>query len=154
MESYTIVEMSRLLNIPESTARYYRDRHPEYFHYTGKGRKKRYNPETLEALRFIAEQATSSRSAEEIEEALQARFNREINTESITAVTTAEAQQSGQLRLIETLSMTLKDIADQKKEIQDLRKEIKAFKKYIKNRLSLPDKKPNVFMRLFFKQKE
>jgi DNA-binding transcriptional MerR regulator len=46
MELYTIAEMSKLLKIPESTARYYRDRHPEYFHYTGKGREKRYLPET------------------------------------------------------------------------------------------------------------
>jgi len=38
--------MSKLLKNPKSTARYYRDKHPEYFHYTGKGRKKRYLPET------------------------------------------------------------------------------------------------------------
>ncbi len=153
MELYTIAELAKATKIPESTIRYYRDRHSEYFHYTGKGRKKRYTPETLEALRFIAEQAISSRSAEEIEEALQARFNREINTENITAVTTAEAQQSGQLRLIETLGMTLKDIADQKKEIQVLRKEIKAFKKYVKTKLAITEKKPNIFLR-FFKPKE
>ena len=46
MELYTISEMAKLIKIPESTARYYRDKHPEYFHYTGKGRKKRYLPET------------------------------------------------------------------------------------------------------------
>jgi len=39
MELHTIAEMAKLLKIPENTARYYRDRHPEYFHHTGKGKK-------------------------------------------------------------------------------------------------------------------
>jgi len=97
MELYTIAEMSKLLNIPESTARYYRDRHPEYLHYTGRGRKKRYLPETLEALRFICEQANNSRNTEQIEETLQARFNREINIDDITAITTAGELLIGQI---------------------------------------------------------
>jgi len=104
MELYTIADMAKLLKIPESTARYYRDRHPEYFHYTGKGYKKRYTPETLEALRFICEQANNSRR-------------------------TAEEQQ---LRLVETLTTTLREISDQKKDIQDLRDEIKELREYIK----------------------
>ena len=130
MELYTIAEMSKLLNIPESTARYYRDRHPEYFHYTGRGRKKRYLQETLEALRFICEQANNSRNAEEIERALQEQFTKQIDTTDITAVTTAGEQQ---LRLMNTLTDTLSSIADQKKEIQELREDIKELKKYIKN---------------------
>ena len=130
MELYTIKEMAKLVKIPESTARYYKDRHPEYFHYTGKGHKKRYTPDTLEALRFIRDQANNSRNAEEISTGLQARFNREINTTDINAVTTAEEQQ---LSLMNTLTTTLSSIADQKKEIQSLRDDIKELKEYIKN---------------------
>jgi DNA-binding transcriptional MerR regulator len=129
MELYSIAEMSRLLKIRESTARYYRDRHPEYFHYTGKGRKKRYTPETLEALRYICEQANNSRTAEEINEGLQAQFKREINITDITAVTTAGEQQ---IQLMNTLTNTLKEIADQKQEIQSLREEVKELRDYIK----------------------
>ena len=128
MELYNIVELAKLLKIPESTARYYRDRHPEYFHFTGKGRRKMYLPDTLEALRFICEQANNSRTAEQIEEALQARFNREINTDGVivkTAVNTAEEQQ---LKLMNTLTDTLISISDQKKEIQSLRDELKEFR--------------------------
>jgi len=129
MELYTIAEMAKLLKIPESTARYYRDRHPEYLHFTGKGRKKRYTAEALEALRFICEQANNSRTAEEISEALQAQFNREVNTSDVTAVTTAGEQQ---IQLMNTLTETLRNIAEQKKEIQSLRDEIKELKDYIK----------------------
>jgi len=132
MELYTIKEMAKLVKIPESTARYYRDRHPEYFHYTGKGHQKRYTPETLEALRFICEQANNSRNAEEISTGLQAQFSREINTTDITAVKTAEEQQ---LKLMNTLTDTLSSIADQKKEIQSLRDEIKELREYIKTPL-------------------
>ena len=129
MELYTIAELSKLLKIPESTARYYRDRHPEYFHYTGKGRKKRYTQETLEALRYICEQANNSRTAEEINEGLQAQFTKQINITDITAVTTAGEQQ---IQLMNTLTNTLREIADQKQEIQGLREEIKELRDYIK----------------------
>ena len=132
MELYTIAEMSKLANIPESTARYYRDRHPEYFHYTGRGRKKRYLPETLEALRFICEQANNSKNAEDIERALQEQFTKQIDTTDITAVTTAGEQQ---IRLMNTLTDTLSSIADQKKEIQSLRDDIKELREYIKTPL-------------------
>ena len=134
MELYTIAELSKLANIPESTARYYRDRHPDYFHYTGKGRKKRYTPETLEALRYICEEANNSRNAEDINTGLQARFNKQINIEEITAVTTAGEQQ---LKLFEALTNTLGEIANQKQEIQGLGERINSLEKYInESRLS------------------
>jgi len=114
--------MARILKIPESTARYYRDRHQEYLHYTGKGRRKRYTKEALEALRYICELANNSRNADEIDKQLQARFNSQIDVTEITAITTAGEQQ---LKLINTLTDTLSNIANQKKEIQSLRDEIK-----------------------------
>ncbi|MHB8278771.1 MAG: MerR family transcriptional regulator [Candidatus Humimicrobiaceae bacterium] len=135
MELYTIVELAKLLKIPESTARYYRDRHPEYFHFTGRGRRKMYLPETLEALRVICEQANNSRTAEQIEEALQARFNREINTDDMIVKTAANTAEEQQLKLMNTLTDTLSNIVDQKKEIQSLREEIKELREYIKTPL-------------------
>ena len=129
MEFYNITEMARILKIPESTARYYRDRHQDYLHYTGKGRKKRYTKEALEALRYICELSNNSRNADEIDKLLQARFNKQIDITDITAVTTAGEQQ---LKLMNTLTDTLSSIADQKKEIQSLRDEIKELREYIK----------------------
>jgi len=42
MKTYTITEMARIVKIPPSTATYYKDRHPDFFHSTGTGRRKRY----------------------------------------------------------------------------------------------------------------
>jgi DNA-binding transcriptional MerR regulator len=130
MELYTIAEIARVLKIPESTARYYRDRHPDYMAHIGRGRKKRYKKEALEALRLVCELSNNSKTAEEIEEALNRKFTRNIETEEQTAVTTAGEQQ---LKIFNVLDR----IADQKDQIQELRQEIDDLKKYIKdNRIS------------------
>ncbi|MGI6169867.1 MAG: MerR family transcriptional regulator [Christensenellales bacterium] len=51
----TIADMSRELNIPESTLRSWRDRFQGFIPTTGTGRKKRYKPEAVDVLRSIAE---------------------------------------------------------------------------------------------------
>ena len=130
MELYTIAEMARILKIPESTARYYRDRHSHFMEHIGTGRKKRYKKQALEALRLVCELADNSKTAEEIEEALNRKFTRNIDIEEETAVTTAGEQQ---LKIFNVLDR----IADQKDQIQELRQEIEDLKKYIKdNKLS------------------
>ncbi|MBJ7939533.1 MerR family transcriptional regulator, partial [Bacillus cereus] len=48
----TISQIAKELQIPESTARYYRDRFINYIPFVGKGRAKKYRPETVEILRF------------------------------------------------------------------------------------------------------
>jgi len=129
MELYTIAKMAKILKIPESTARYYRDRHSEFLPYTGSGRKRRYKKEALEALRLIAELANRSLSAEDIESHLSQEIKRNIEAEEITAVTTtAEQQQS----IVKVLSDNLSAIADQKKEIQNLREEVKELRDLVK----------------------
>ncbi len=133
MKLYTIVEMAKLTKIPESTARFYRDRHPEYFHYAGKGHSKRYTQEALEALRLICEHVNSSRNAEDIDAQLQAHFKKEINIDDVPGnITAAPAAEEQQLQLMNTLTATLSNIADQKKEIQSLRDDIKELREYIK----------------------
>lgn len=129
MELYTIAKMAKILKIPESTARYYRDRHSEYLPFTGSGRKRRYKKEALKALRLIAEMANRSLSAEEINSQLSQELTRNIEAEEQTAVTTtAEQQQS----IVKALSDNLGAIADQKKEIQNLREEVKELRNFIK----------------------
>lgn len=48
----TIAQIAKELRMPESTARYYRDKFIEYIPYVGEGRSKRYRPETVEVLRL------------------------------------------------------------------------------------------------------
>ena len=134
MELYTIKELAKLANTPESTARYYRDRHPEYFYHTGTGRKKRYPKETLDVLKFILRLAEERRNAEQIAEALKGKFKQEINIldTNAEAQRSSNANEEGQLQLMNTLTNTLREIADQKKEMQNLRDEINQLKDYIK----------------------
>ncbi len=125
MEFYNITKMAKILKIPESTARYYRDRYPEFILSIGSGRKKRYKKETLEVLRIICEMANNSKTAEEIKERLGQEFSR--NIEVIEEIVVEQ-----QYKFLEVISNSLVNIADQKKEIQELRKEVKELKDIIK----------------------
>jgi len=74
MKYHTMVEMAKIIGIPESTARGYRDRFPAYFSITGQGRGKRYTEEAMEALRIVAPMSRQGIPTEDIEAALEARF--------------------------------------------------------------------------------
>jgi DNA-binding transcriptional MerR regulator len=74
MKYFTMVEMAKIIGIPESTARGYRDRFPSYMITNGQGRGKRYTEEALEALRIVATMSREGVPSEDIETALEARF--------------------------------------------------------------------------------
>ena len=74
-ELLTIKEIARRLDLPESNIRYYRDRFDRFLPSVGYGRKKRYKPEAVEVFRCIVEELGRSRSTQEIEETLAARFS-------------------------------------------------------------------------------
>ena len=82
--------------------------------------------------------ANNSKTAEEIEEQLQERFNKQIDVMEITTVTVVEEQQ---LKLMEALTTNLRDIADQKKEIQGPREDILQRLFYTPNKDSAVKKK-------------
>jgi DNA-binding transcriptional MerR regulator len=130
----TIAEVAKELDIPESTARYYRDSFIDYIPFVGEGRKKRYRSETVEVLRFIAEGFKRKLTATEIENGLSQMFPRNFDIEQPTAITTAAAQQQPenevkqyalQLQMaLEQMGKTMIVIADQKEEITELRKHV------------------------------
>lgn len=68
---YTIREIARELNLPESTIRYYRDAFALYLPTWGMGRRRRYPPEALELLRLIADGYAQSQTREQIEARVQ-----------------------------------------------------------------------------------
>lgn len=71
MELLTLTEISKKLDIPESTVRFYRDKFPEFIPMVGEGRKKRYKPQALEIIKTIAELLRKNQTAEEIAERLR-----------------------------------------------------------------------------------
>lgn len=126
----TIAEIAKQLNIPESTARFYRDRFENYIPSVGEGRKKRYKPETIEVLRFIAEGFKHNLPSTEIEDGLARMVARNIEVEKEPAATQAIVQQEPQIdalqlqTVLKNMSATLEIIADQKAELTELRKHI------------------------------
>ena len=129
MKLYTIAKMAKTLKIPESTVRFYRDRHSEFLPYQGTGRKKRYKEEALKALRTIAELAKRNLTAEEIEEQLSQEYSRNVEAgNETTGIIAVEQQES----IARALTDNLKAIADQKQEIQELREEVKEISNLVK----------------------
>jgi DNA-binding transcriptional MerR regulator len=130
----TMAEVAKELDIPESTARYYRDSFIDFIPSVGEGRKKRYRPETVEVLRFIAEGFKGKLTVMEIETGLSQMFPRNSDIEQPTATTTAVVQQQSesevkqyalQLQMaLEQMGKTMQVIADQKEEISELRKHV------------------------------
>lgn len=68
---YTIREIARELNLPESTIRYYRDAFALYLPAWGMGRRRRYPAESLELLRLIADGYSRNQTREQIEAKVQ-----------------------------------------------------------------------------------
>lgn len=128
----TMAQVAKQLNLAESTARFYRDRFEDFIPYIGEGRKKRYKPETIEVLRFIAEGYNRNLTAMDIKVGLSRMVARNIEFEEVTATTTATAQQQSEIELkqyalqlqiaFEQIGTTMQIIANQKEEIAELRK--------------------------------
>ncbi len=70
----TIAEIAQELKLPESTVRYYRDRFADFIPTVGRGRGRKYKPEALEVLRFIAEGLRNDLTATEVAEAVSRMF--------------------------------------------------------------------------------
>nr|WP_232306039.1 MerR family transcriptional regulator [Pontibacillus litoralis] len=92
----TIADVAKELNIPESTARYYRDNFMDFIPFVGEGRKRRYQPETVDVLRFIADGFKRKLTAMEIEEDLSQMFPRNMEVEQSTATSAAVVQQQSE----------------------------------------------------------
>lgn len=89
----TIAECAKQAGLPESTARFYRDKFESYIPYVGKGRQRRYKLDTVEVLRLIAEGFNRNLTAMEIEEGLSRMFATSVEVEEETAIQTAATQQ-------------------------------------------------------------
>lgn len=67
---YTLRDIARELDLPESTVRYYRDAFAHHIHTVGSGRRRRYPPEAVATLRLIALWYGEGKGREEIEREL------------------------------------------------------------------------------------
>lgn len=81
----TMADIARTLELPESTVRYYRDRFTEFIPAVGVGRNRRYRPEALDVLRFIADAMKEGMPAEGVRTTLAAKFAINVEPQQPTA---------------------------------------------------------------------
>jgi len=158
---YSIAEMAKLLDMPESTVRYYRDRYTDFFPYTGTGRKKRYKQPAFEALRIIAELSKENKTAEEISDILITDFSKVIDIEipntdvekelAITSAVTAAAGTQDYKNELATIANALSFIAEQDKRIKNLENEVAEMKELFKNQQAQEPQQGQSWLRRFFK---
>ena len=93
---YTLKDIAKELNLAEATARYFRDKYPEYIPTVQLDRRTYYQPEAVEVLRVIAEETQKRKSAAETQSRLNALFaiNMEAVEESQRNNATAQQQRS------------------------------------------------------------
>ena len=143
-ETYSIREMAEILKLNESTVRYFRDMHKEFFPYVGQGRRKRYKSEALEALRLIADSSNRSLPHKEIKKLLYIEFTNYVEVEEPNAVTVAGQKQT--VEIMELLTKSLDRVADQTERIEQMEKKIEELEK----KLEAPERK-NLLQRLLGK---
>lgn len=62
----SIAEISRLLEVPESTLHYWKNRFAQYLPSTGRNRQKRFRPEAVEVFRLISGMLKQGHTAEDV----------------------------------------------------------------------------------------
>ena len=70
-ELLTIADLARILDLPESTTRYYCNRFADHLPSVGEGRRRRFKPEASDVLRTIAETMRRDKNAFAVDLALR-----------------------------------------------------------------------------------
>jgi DNA-binding transcriptional MerR regulator len=86
--TYTLRDIAREVNLPESTIRYYRDTFAGYIPTVGLGRRRRYAPEALDLFRIIVDGFAQNLSREDVEVRLQ-EASPQVSTTPLPPASTA-----------------------------------------------------------------
>jgi DNA-binding transcriptional MerR regulator len=118
-ELFTIQQIGKELGVPESTLRYWRDRHEEYIPTQGTGRQRRYPIEAVAVFRRIAELAAEELTAEQVAERLRLEFTREITiAEDNSSNAAATVNVIEALRQIAVAQQEIVKIVTENKELK------------------------------------
>lgn len=149
MKTYTMTEIAKKLKIPESTARYYRDRFADYVPAIGTGRSRRYPQQALDAIQLISTLMKENKSSEEVEKELEKRFGvtMEVSPEPQEQLATIQQQSIEPTLLLTLVSQQNAEVAILRKELEDLRNEIR-------NRDESRDQKLTEVLRLIQEQQK
>lgn len=96
MQYLTIADIARVLNISQSTCRFYRDKYSDYLPSVGSGRARRYEDEAVEVLKIIVDGYKEKQPSAAIESRLQQRFGipQQSTTESKQQTTAIERNEN------------------------------------------------------------
>ena len=136
-ELRTVAAIARELDLPESTVRYYRDRFADYIPSVGNGRGRRYPPEALAVLRFIADGLRSNVPADELEATLRARVPVTIGERPQQQSAATQQQSAAVLR--ELLADALREVLVEqgrslRSELAELRSDVAALTAVVEQR--------------------
>lgn len=106
----TIAELSRSLELPESTTRYYCNRFAAHLPSVGEGRRRRFRPEAFEKLRTIAETMRRDKNAYAVDLALRSQDAGGSAPPVMAAQDVSFAAQM--LSLLENQTKAMQDIAE------------------------------------------
>lgn len=116
-ELLTLKEISRRLNVPESSIRYYRDRFQDYLPARGEGRKRRYRSDALEIFRTIVQGYKNDRKAEEIKNHLEQQLQggspqiENVASQRASALQAFDAASKSPQDILQSQAQTLSCIA-------------------------------------------
>jgi DNA-binding transcriptional MerR regulator len=127
----TVADIARQLQIPEATARYYRDRFALYVPSVGAGRSRRYPSEALDVLRYIATTLRAGTPVALVEAGLAERFpivgepapesssNTAVTQQQPTAMCPADFATALDVLLAQRETMLREELARQHDEVLD-----------------------------------
>lgn len=89
----SIAEISRLLEVPESTLHYWKNRFAQYLPSTGRNRQKRFKSEAIEVFQLISSMLKQGHTAEDVMSELSKKYpvNVTIDQDGPTGATTQPA---------------------------------------------------------------
>ncbi|OEU66815.1 MAG: MerR family transcriptional regulator [Desulfovibrio sp. S3730MH75] len=79
----SIAEISRLLEVPESTLHYWKNRFAQYLPSTGRNRQKRFKPEAVEMFSLIAAMLKQGHTAEDVMAELSKKYPVNVAIEQV-----------------------------------------------------------------------
>ncbi|QLA15026.1 helix-turn-helix domain-containing protein [Desulfolutivibrio sulfoxidireducens] len=92
---YSIAAVARLLDVPESTLHYWKNRFHAFLPSLGEGRGRRFRPEAVEVFRDIATGLGRGLSVDEVKAELAERFPVAVSTSRMAAKARGQADPGG-----------------------------------------------------------
>lgn len=114
----TIKDIAERTGIAESTVRFYRDKYPEFVVYTGQGRHRRYTPEVVDVIKFIAKCYAENMSADRVRETLGDNFSQFVEVKP-EAIITPQQQLPQQEAAIHRLADVLVSVVEEQRQAQE-----------------------------------